>query len=520
MNKLLESLDQFTGLSKDPAVFLSSQSTKSEAFLDVCSALYDSAKFYNKSSNNDPFTNLLTKGFDHEQIWQQIDMFNAENIKTCSKGVALCLNDWIQLCPTLSQNKDSDAEAFSEDLDEDEAYDEDQEKSINDSEQEQENKENKIFEKTEVDDDFFSLRQMEKFLDAEESENKTVKSDDDIDYFNDFPSTDEEENGFFEDNNSDAINGDSDDDFEFDKNDISPTSSDANDGESGDEDDISIDDNHDGIEENSNSAKQSARHVKYESFFPEKGNEPESKNEKNPSKEESLTRFQKEQLKMSRKIQALEEQALNEKSWQMKGEAAAAKRPVNSLIEEVVTFQHSQRPAPDITDEHTHDLESIICQRIKDKSWDDVEKKIKEIKDPAAFKKKVVLDSEQSKLSLQEIYEKEYLSKLSQETHEDKENPAHVELKSLMTDLFQNLDALANYHFRSTPPEPEIKVMTNLPSIAMEEVQPVTHTDADLLAPEEVHRKQEVKGDLEKTQTDKKRERRKKAARQKVKTLH
>ena len=37
----------------------------------------------------------------------------------------------------------------------------------------------------------------------------------------------------------------------------------------------------------------------------------------------------------------------------MKGETAASKRPVNSLIEEVLTFQHSQRPVPDITDEHT-----------------------------------------------------------------------------------------------------------------------------------------------------------------------
>ena len=65
--------------------------------------------------------------------------------------------------------------------------------------------------------------------------------------------------------------------------------------------------------------------------------------------DKSLSKFQKDQLKISKKIQVEEEQALIEKSWQMKGETAASKRPINSVIEEVLTFQHSQRPAPDIT---------------------------------------------------------------------------------------------------------------------------------------------------------------------------
>merc|ERR1712227_869142 len=112
---------------------------------------------------------------------------------------------------------------------------------------------------------------------------------------------------------------------------------------------------------------------------------------------------------------------------------------------------------------------------------------------------------EKSKLSLAQIYEEEFL-KVAEQSVEKKtsvglldkdheETPEEVkEIKSMMNTLFRKLDSLSHLHFTPKQNSAELRVIRNIPSIAMEEVAPVAATNAVLLAPNEVVDKQ--KGEL------------------------
>ncbi|XP_061172325.1 U3 small nucleolar ribonucleoprotein protein MPP10-like isoform X2 [Saccostrea echinata] len=385
-----------------------------------------------------------------------------------------------------------------------------------------------------VDDKFFKLADMESFLEQEDAREErrrrgeeSDEDEEDVDMFADIPSDEEEgESGkqmYYEDffdppeemENSDKQKKKSKDskrkDHQEEKKEeegemFEEEEMDEDDGTEEEEGDDIEDDEEEDIEED-NAIRQKPKDLL------DSDSEGEDPDDVLGRKPQEKSTFEKQQAQLRKKIIKMEEASLAEKQWQLAGEIGATDRPENSLLEEHLMYDQTVRLPPVITEETTQSLESIIIQRIKDKAFDDVERKVKPKENPFEYKKRIVLDQEKSKISLGEVYEQEYL-KQQKEEGEEKTEPQHEEIKSMMQSLFVKLDALSNFHYTPKAAAPEVKIVTNLPSIMMEEVAPVTQGDGTLLAPEEIKDKKrgELKGKTEETETDRKSQRRNKKA--------
>ncbi|KAK2181816.1 hypothetical protein NP493_379g00022 [Ridgeia piscesae] len=362
--------------------------------------------------------------------------------------------------------------------------------------------------KSVVDDRFFKLSDMEAFLDQEDAkEGRRIRqehgddvssSDDDeeeeIDMFANIPSEDEKESG-----DKKRLNYE---DFFDPPSDVEEREEEEKEAEEweGKKRVKFSQEGHDSEEEAEVSAGED--HQKQPRNLLDDSDEDEA------MMDDVKSSYEMRQQRLKKKIETMEKSSVSDRPWQLWGEIAADKRPENSLLQEDLDFEHTTRPAPVITEETTVKLEDLITQRIKDQAWDDVERKVKSVDTPFEYKKRVVLDQEKSKLSLGEVYEAEYLRQMEVDEGDVKDDPQHAEIKKMMESLFVKLDALSNFHYTPKPAAPEIKIVSNQPAIAMEEVAPVAVSDTALLAPQEIQTKEkkELKGATERTETDKKRD--------------
>ncbi|CAH1106096.1 unnamed protein product [Psylliodes chrysocephalus] len=504
---LEKSLEHFHHLTKKPELFLNSENALYDSVKIHLKEIYDFAKTQEKKLNGSKgLSKLLIQKFDTEQIWQEIELQNDGILtKSLTDVTKLVVNkNKLVFTNLIDENKlkdvDDDGEENENELenmsDIDNASDEEDDKndeaiySHNSDDDEEEMEVDNAGEgldkftnkkKSVLDDNFFKLDEMETFLnneDKKEMNPNAIKNTEESD------SDEEESIDLFE------------------------------------EDEANLEEETD-----------KSRTAKFKDFF--RSNEPQRKEipkrnkfleemSDNDGEQVPKSSLELRQERLQKRIEQIEKNAIAEKPWALKGEILGDNRPQNSLLEEILEFDLTSKPAPVITENTTLQLEDIIKQRIKDKVFDSVVRKVKPVETPLEYKKKLTLDQEKSKHSLAQIYEKEYLDQKaaldSANVEKEEEEPAvHKEIKTMMRDLFNKLDALSNFHFTPKPALPELRIVNNLPAINMEEVAPVTATEASLLAPEEIGNKPkgDILGNTEKMKTDKNRERRKKKLKQK-----
>ncbi|KAH8395631.1 hypothetical protein KR222_004095 [Zaprionus bogoriensis] len=570
-NTFKEITDNFTQLVQHADRFLKPQPEKVDQIHQLIQQTYGLCISSDVGQQKDILPELVLEQMDEEQIWQQLEIRNEKVLDEFIKQTA-------QLTAMKEQHLGIELEGEEEessqdeeengrleqqqsDLEDDEDLDDlkpaaaKSKKSITKTKSESKPVKPRRGKRSVVDDTFFKLDEMKQFLEQEDAKEmlkqknrKPVEDAEGIDYFADDLGVGEESEEEDEEGNVNYADFfDVDDELleEAQKQNKSQGKDFFN--ESDNEQEEQQDEAEDDAEEpEEDEAEDAPSEIDEAEFVAQSGVQPASDSsdqdddenseingnedadaDEDDDDEEKAKIQSSNELREARLLQRIrdyEQVVLGEKPWQLKGEVQAGSRPQNSLLEEILEFDSTTRPAAPITEEQNETIEDLIKQRIRDKAWDDVVRTVKPVNTPQEYRKQLVLDQEKSKQSLAQIYEKQYqqeLDKLDPNRGEETlvtESKEHQEIKRDMRALFLKLDALSNFHFTPKPVAPEIKIVTNTPAINMEEVAPVAVSDANLLAPEEVYRgpKHAPLGKSERTRTDKNRERRKKKQKQRA----
>lgn len=138
---------------------------------------------------------------------------------------------------------------------------------------------------------------------------------------------------------------------------------------------------------------------------------------------------------------------MGKKDWVLSGEARARDRPLNSLLEEDLEFEHTGKFKPTVTTESVASLEERIKARILGNDWDDVERKLPLDLAKLAPSRLMDVSAEQGK-SLAEVFEAQHLAATGQ--GEDVDEPTkkkHQEISELFDGICTKLDALSNARY-------------------------------------------------------------------------
>ena len=207
---------------------------------------------------------------------------------------------------------------------------------------------------------------------------------------------------------------------------------------------------------------------------------------------------ERRQAKIAEQIRKLEAELVAKRAWTLAGEATAADRPVNSLLEEDMEFDHVGKPVPVVTEEVSESIEELIKRRILAGEFDEVLRRRPDMfGNPHGARRGLVdVDDTKAKQSLAEIYEEEAVKKANPDAYvsaaDEKLRRDEEEIKRMWKEISAKLDALSSWHYKPKPPAPTLTVVSDVATVAMEDAQPATAQgvaggETSMIAPQEVY---------------------------------
>ncbi|KAI4863073.1 Mpp10 protein [Hypoxylon rubiginosum] len=207
---------------------------------------------------------------------------------------------------------------------------------------------------------------------------------------------------------------------------------------------------------------------------------------------------ERRQAKLAEEIRKLEATNVAKREWAMSGEAKAIDRPVNSLLEKTLDFEHVGKPVPVITAELSESIEEMIKRRILAQEFDEVIKRRPDASEFSSTTRRglVELDDTKAKQSLAEMYEEEHVKNANPDSYvskaDEKLQKEEKEIEQMWKEVSANLDALTSWHYKPKPAVPSLTVVSDVATISMEDAQPTTSQGVaggdTALAPQEIYK--------------------------------
>ncbi|KAK5163775.1 U3 snoRNP protein [Saxophila tyrrhenica] len=208
--------------------------------------------------------------------------------------------------------------------------------------------------------------------------------------------------------------------------------------------------------------------------------------------------YERKKAALAEEIRKLEAANVAKREWTLSGEARAADRPLNSLLEEDLDFERTGKPVPVITAEVSESIEELIKRRILAHDFQDIiRRRPDDLATGSAARRGRLdfqLDDSKSKKGLAEEYEEEHLRRTDPnfvDAKDEKTKKEEREIEAMWKKISADLDSLSSWHFRPKQAVPQLDIRVDAPAISMEDARPSAGGEvagASQLAPQEVYK--------------------------------